>query len=394
MCKRVNEMARSKFLQRQTVPIKVTDRSIAELTDAMALTGFQGRKLGESVQTWAEMLKQKNLTIMMGYTGALSPAGMRKIIAFMIQNRMIDVLVSSGANMFHDIHESTGGKHYIGSHVANDEALFKEGVDRIYDVFAVEKEFRGTDFMVMDFAMKNLEPDKSYSSREFFYLLGKHIVENMDADEDGIVASAYRHNVPIFVPALADSSIGIALMVARRSGHPVNIDQMKDVDEITQVVENTKKTGVIYVGGGVPKNFIQQTEVIMSMLEKPVEGHSYAIQYTTDAPHWGGLSGCTFEEAVSWGKIAGIAPKVQVFADATISLPIVSHALAQKTKATIAERKAPQYDWSGKTLKVKFAASAPAVKVPAKKSVKAAKAVKGVKVAPAPAKKRGRKPKK
>ncbi|HEY3272249.1 MAG TPA: deoxyhypusine synthase, partial [Methanocella sp.] len=297
MCKRVNEMARSKFLQRQTVPIKVTDRSIADLTDAMALTGFQGRKLGESVNTWAEMLKQKNLTIMMGYTGALSPAGMRKIIAFMIQHRMIDVLVSSGANMFHDVFESTGGSHYVGSHVANDEALFKEGVDRIYDVFAVEKEFRGTDFMVMDFARKYLEPNKSYSSREFFHLLGKHIVENMGADEDGIVASAYRYNVPIFVPALADSSLGIALLVARRSGHPVNIDQMKDVDEITQVVENTKKTGVIYVGGGVPKNFIQQTEVIMSMLEKPVEGHSYAIQYTTDAPHWGGLSGCTFEEA-------------------------------------------------------------------------------------------------
>ena len=156
-------MARSKFLQRQTVPIKVTDRSVSELTDAMALTGFQGRKLGESVQTWAEMLKQDRLTIMMGYTGALSPAGMRKIIAYMIQHRMIDCLVSSGANMFHDVFESTGGSHYVGSHVANDEALFKEGVDRIYDVFAVEKEFRGTDFMVMDFAMKNLEPGKSYS---------------------------------------------------------------------------------------------------------------------------------------------------------------------------------------------------------------------------------------
>jgi deoxyhypusine synthase len=115
-----------------------------------------------------------------------------------------------------------------------------------------------------------------------------------------------------------------------------------------------------------------------------VEGHSYAIQYTTDAPHWGGLSGCTFEEAVSWGKIAGVAPKVQVFADATISLPVVSHALAEKTKATIAKRKAPQYDWSGPKLKVKFAPQGPAIKAPAKKTTKAAKA---------PAK-RGRKPKK
>ena len=165
-------------------------------------------------------------------------------------------------------------------------------------------------------------------------------------------------------------------MVARREGHVINIDQMKDVDEITQIVENTKRTGVIYIGGGVPKNFIQQTEVIMSMLDLPIEGHSYAIQYTSDAPHWGGLSGCTFEEAVSWGKINAVAPKVQVFVDATIALPIVSHALAEKTKDSIAKRKAPQYDWTGKKLKVKFEATkAPVVKVPVAKNAPVKKAV-------------------
>ncbi|HMK47847.1 MAG TPA: deoxyhypusine synthase family protein, partial [Methanocella sp.] len=233
---------------------------------------------------------------------------------------------------------------------------------------AVEQEFRGADHMVMEFAKKHLEAGKSYSSREFLYLLGKHITER-GCDPDSIVASAYRYNVPIFVPALCDSSIGIALMVARRQGHPVNIDQMKDVDEITEIVENTKRTGVIYVGGGVPKNFIQQTEVIMSMLELPIEGHSYAIQFTADAPHWGGLSGCTFEEAVSWGKINAVAPKVQVFVDATIALPIVSHALAEKTIGSIAGRKAPQYDWSGSKLKVKFepTGKAPLVKTSAAK---------------------------
>lgn len=366
-------MAKSKFLQKPTVPVKVTEKTIAELTDAMSMTGFQGRKLGESVNTWADMLKQNNLTIMMGYTGAMSPAGMRKIISYMIQNRMIDCLVSTGANMFHDFFESIGGHHYVGSHVANDEALFKDGVDRIYDVFAVEQEFRNADHMVMEFAKKHLEAGKSYSSREFLYLLGKYITEK-GCDPDGIVASAYRYNVPIFVPALCDSSIGIALMVARRAGHVINIDQMKDVDEITEIVENTKRTGVIYIGGGVPKNFIQQTEVIMSMLELPIEGHSYAIQYTSDAPHWGGLSGCTFEEAVSWGKIAAVAPKVQVFVDATIALPITSHALAEKTKGFIAKRKAPQYDWSGKKLKVKFEATkSPAAAAPVSKKAPAKK---------------------
>lgn len=370
----MNEIAKSKFLQRQTVPITVTDKSISELTDAMSRTGFQGRKLGESVETWAHMLKEDKLTIMMGYTGAMSPAGMRKIIAYFIQNRMIDCLVSTGANMFHDIHESHGGKHYIGSHCTDDEALFKDGVDRIYDVFALEQEFRGTDHMVMEFS-KTLEAGKSYSSREFLYRLGKWLYER-GADKDSIVVSAYLNNVPIFVPALCDSSIGIALMVMRRKGHAINIDQMRDVDEITQIVENSKKTGVIYIGGGVPKNFIQQTEVIMSMLELPIEGHSYAIQYTADAPHWGGLSGCTFEEAVSWGKINAVAPKVQVFVDATIALPLVSHSLSEKTKSYIKSRKAPQYDWSGQKLKVKFEAEKVASKAVVKTVVKSTGAAK------------------
>jgi deoxyhypusine synthase len=346
-------MARSKFLQRPTVPVAVTEKSIAELVDAMAGTGFQGRKLGESVETWAHMLKDNKLTIFMGLTGAMCPAGMRKIISYFIQNRMIDCLVSTGANMFHDVHESLGGRHYVGSHAVNDEALFKDGVDRIYDVFAVEEQFRNTDHLIADFG-DTLEPNRPYSSREFMFLFGKWLYER-GADHDSIVVSAYMHNVPIFVPALCDSSIGIGLMVARRNGRAINVDQMKDVDDITQMIESSKKTGVIYIGGGVPKNFIQQTEVIASILGLPIEGHSYAIQYTTDAPHWGGLSGCTFEEAVSWGKINAIAPKVQVFVDATIALPIVSHALAQKTISYIKKRKAPQYDWSGEKLKMKYA---------------------------------------
>jgi deoxyhypusine synthase len=157
--------------------------------------------------------------------------------------------------------------------------------------------------------------------------------------------SAYRHNIPIFVPALSDSSIGIGLTIARRRGLKLEIDQIKDVDEVTQIVEKSGKTGVVYIGGGVPKNFIQQTEVIASILGMQIGGHDYAIQYTTDAPHWGGLSGCTFDEAVSWGKIAAQAKKVQVFVDATIALPIVAHALHEKCREL--KRNAPIFDWKG-----------------------------------------------
>lgn len=330
------------FTDNPTVPIDVKDRSVSELMEGMLKTGFQGRKLAESVQAWHNMLKQENMTVLMGLSGAMVPAGMRRVISYMIQKRMIDCLVSTGANMFHDSHEALGKKHYVGSHLVDDENLFEHGVDRIYDIFAVEEEFRTADNLIADFAEEIGEI--SCSSREFMYLLGKELLRR-GAAEDSIVVSAYRHNIPIFVPALSDSSIGIGLTIARRRGLKLDIDQIKDVDEVTQIVEKSGKTGVVYIGGGVPKNFIQQTEVIASILGMHIGGHDYAIQYTTDAPHWGGLSGCTFDEAVSWGKIAAQAKKVQVFVDATIALPIVAHALHEKCREL--KRKAPIFNWKG-----------------------------------------------
>jgi deoxyhypusine synthase len=335
-----NGMHHKVFTNNPTIPIEVKDRSISELMDGMLKTGFQGRKLAESVQAWHNMLTEKDMTVFMGLSGAMVPAGMRRVISYMIKERMIDCLVSTGANLFHDSHEALGKKHYVGSHLADDEKLFEHGVDRIYDVFAVEEEFRAADNLIADFAKKIGEI--SCSSREFMFLLGKELVRR-GAAEDSIVVSAYRHNVPIFVPALSDSSIGIGLTIARRRGTKLEVDQIKDVDEITQIVEKSGKTGVVYIGGGVPKNFIQQTEVIASILGVDVGGHAYAIQYTSDSPHWGGLSGCTFDEAVSWGKIAAQAKKVQVFIDATIALPIVAHALHEKCRNL--KRSVPAFNW-------------------------------------------------
>jgi deoxyhypusine synthase len=273
-----------------------------------------------------------DVTICMGLAGAMVPAGMRSIIAYLIENRFIDVLVSTGANLFHDLHESLGGTHYKGSHLADDNELFKHGVDRIYDVFAQEKEFRKTDMFVADFADK-LEKD-CYPSREFLHLLGKKLAES--GGKKSILTSAYKHGVPIYCPAIADSSIGIGLAVGRRLGKKrIQIDTIADVEETTDIVIKSKGTGVIYLGGGVPKNFIQQTEITSSILGVDIGGHEYAIQITTDSPHWGGLSGCTFEEAQSWGKIAEKAKKAIAFCDITIGLPIVVHALVNKKRRRI-----------------------------------------------------------
>ncbi|MDF1531483.1 MAG: deoxyhypusine synthase [ANME-2 cluster archaeon] len=343
-------MNKEQFTHHPTVPMDVTDRTVSEITRAMTRTGFQGRKLGESVEAWVHMLQDDEVTIMMGLSGAMVPAGMRGIITHLIKHRMIDCLVSTGANIFHDIHESLNRKHYLGTHLANDETLFSHGIDRIHDVFAVEEEFREADRLIGNFSA-SLDNGRTYSSREFISLLGARVKE-LGGRSDSIIVSAYEHNVPIFIPALTDSSIGIGLVYARRQGHELIVDQIKDADEITQIVEQSKKTGVIYVGGGVPKNFIQQTEVIASLMGGDVEGHDYAIQYTTDAPHWGGLSGCTFDEAVSWGKIAGGARKVQVFVDATIALPIVAHALRERMDGV--ERRGPVFEWSENGLKVRY----------------------------------------
>ncbi|MEM0215525.1 MAG: deoxyhypusine synthase [Archaeoglobaceae archaeon] len=302
-----------------TAPIEVNNKTFADLLHSMTKTGFQGRRLGLAFEIWLEMLKEERITILMGLAGAMVPAGMRKTISWMIRNRFIDVLVSTGANLFHDIHEALGFKHYLGSDAVNDEELYREGIDRIYDVFAHEKEFNKIDFLLSEIFA---EQEGIYSSREIIEKIAEKIRKN--AKEDSIVISAYEEGVPIFCPAIADSSIGIGASLANRR---CIVDTIKDVEELTEIVAKSEKTGVIYIGGGVPKNFIQQTEVVARLKGYEVDGHDYAIQITTDSPYFGGLSGCTFEEGISWGKINWKSKKVQVFVDATIALPILAHGL-------------------------------------------------------------------
>lgn len=343
---------KANFLNEPTEPIDVRERKISELVQAMLKTGFQGRKLAEAVEAWHSMLKEEEIVIFMGLSGAMVPAGMRRIISFCIRERMIDCLVSTGANVFHDIHEALGEKHYQGSPMVDDAELCKHGIDRMHDIYADEKKFEEADMLVGEFG-GTLDLEKEYSSREFIYLLGGEISKT--GNLDSIITSAYENNVPVFVPALSDSSIGIGLaMMARKYGRGLMMNQMKDVEEITQMVEQAKKTGVIYVGGGVPKNFIQQTEVVARNTGRNLGGHDYAIQFTADMPQWGGMSGSTLEEAVSWGKVDPVAKKIQVHVDATIALPIVSHALVEKSLKTAKKRKRPQYNWSGERLKLTF----------------------------------------
>lgn len=214
----------------------------------------------------------------------------------------------------------------MGSHLTDDAALYKNGVNRIYDVFASDKEIGRMEEYIGNFGVTLGK--QVLTSREFFKLLGDKINAEKP-DGRSVIGTAAKMDVPIYVPALADSSYGIGLVYGRRRlGAEVIVDHLKDADELSEYVEAAKKTGIVILGGGTPKNFIQQTEVIPPKYQKKyLGGHMFALQITTDAPHWGGLSGCTFEEGISWGKEKEETHKLQCFCDITIALPILTSAL-------------------------------------------------------------------
>ncbi|HVP36778.1 MAG TPA: deoxyhypusine synthase [Terriglobales bacterium] len=340
------------FLKYPTRPLEIEKiKDVAQLLEKMSGISFQGRNLSTALSVWKEMLK-KNVVIFLGLSGAMIPAGLREIFVYLIKNRLIDCLVSTGANLFHDLHESLGRYHYLGDHQMSDLRLRKAGIDRIYDTYASEAEFRQTDEYIKEFSSSFFDQEKSYSTREFFYSLGK--VLSRTKKREGIISAAYSSGVPVFCPAIGDSSYGIALVeVGKRTGKRFQFDVIKDAEEISNLVLWAKSTGVIYIGGGTPKNFIQQAEVIASLQRESNKcGHEYAIQIVVDAPHWGGLSGCTFAEAQSWGKIHPKAKTITVHSDATIALPFLAGALSQGSKSLIRMRKKPEFRF-GKELLMK-----------------------------------------
>ena len=342
----MDTLRREQVLRHPTRPVEVqAEKTISQLLGDMALTGFQGRKLGEAADVWTGMLKKREVVIWMGLAGAMVPAGMRELITYLIRRRMVDVLVTTGATLYHDAYETIGGKHFQGTDQIDNVMLRRHRIDRMYDVYADERKFYHLDVMIEKDFSSHLQSGRPYSSREIMHEFGKWI-SPMAKDRDGICVAAYEMGVPIFVPAMCDSGLGFSLMFAnRRRNRRIIVDHMRDVDESSKITEKSSHTAVIIVGGGVPKNFIQQTAVIASYQTRHDRTHDFAIQFTTDIPQWGGLSGSTFEEAQSWGKYNRHSRMVQCFADATISLPIVTHALSQRFKKF--RRRVPRFHWSG-----------------------------------------------
>jgi deoxyhypusine synthase len=340
---------RSRFLRKPVEPFTVTSGlSADEVLGRMERVSFQGRNLATARRIWEKMLGS-DATIFLGTAGALSAGGMRLIIAHLIEHRFVDCLVSTGANLYHDLHETRGRRHFIGSPQLDDAALAVERIDRVYDTLASEDEFCKNDEWIAAFVLK-LER-RPYTSREFLYKLGEHLAN--ETENDGILTAAYRAKVPIFCPAIADSSIGMGLSQARHrdqtAGH---IDVIGDIIESANIVIRKPSTATIVLGGGTPKNFINQASVQAEFYDDRVGGHKFAIQIVTDVPHYGGASGSSLEEAQSWGKLSIESEKVTVHADVTIALPLLVTALESSGRDLVAKRKRPEFDPAGRLLVV------------------------------------------
>ncbi|MEM4736594.1 MAG: deoxyhypusine synthase family protein [Nitrososphaeria archaeon] len=340
------EMGIENFLSKKVFAIDVNaPTSIWQLLEKMSRTGYQGRKLAEVTYVVDRMIRDKDTTIIMGLAGSMSTAGQWKIINWFMENNLIDILVSTGANISEDIVEAMGFSYYQGTYLVDDEELFKVGLNRYYDVYGREDDYLKMTELIASFA-KTLDSNYKYSSREFLYLFGKFLLKKKI---NSIVAVAAKKKIPIFCPAITDSPYGDAFLITESEGFHLTIDAVKDYVEFMKLAEKVKETGVIYIGGGVPKDFIQLFAVSAGLLykEKKINGrqkdplhcsiteesyypHKYAVQITTDSPQWGGLSGCTFEEAISWGKESKEGYYVQCYCDATIALPIISHAICEK----------------------------------------------------------------
>ncbi len=333
------------------VPIEHLDltktESVADLVDGYKRISFQARTLGTCASVLESAMSDPQCTVFFGGAGALTPGGLRKVMRDLVEFGLVDVVVTTGAIAYHDFYEAHGYRHWATDPETDDMMLREHFLDRVYDTLADEDLFRECDDEIAALA-DGLEP-RTYSSREFLAHMGKIASK----DPNSLVGTCYRKGIPYFVPALNDSSIGIALakhhhVRFKAKKTPIAIDSIKDNYEIAQVKALSPRTGVFYVGGGTPKNYISQTEPMLEVMGYAENPHMYAAQITTDVPQWGGLSGCTFQESQSWGKFHRDAKMSISLVDATIGLPLVVGYLMQK--GVPKKRRQRKYEWDGEKL--------------------------------------------
>jgi len=313
---------KTELLSTEVSHLDIKKVDFVSLIDQMQGTAFQARNLARAAKIYEQMLKDENCGVILCLAGSLISAGLKQVVLDMIDNNMVDAIVSTGANIVdQDFFEGLGFKHYQGSVHLDDTKLRDMAIDRIYDTLIDEDHLRICDDTVCQIA-NELEP-RPYSSREFLIEMGKYL-EKHGKNKDSIVLRAYQKNIPIFVPAFSDCSAGFGLVmhqVAKPDKH-VSIDSVKDFRELTELKISAKETGLLMIGGGVPKNFAQDVVVAAELLGADVPMHKYAIQITVADERDGALSGSTLREACSWGKV-DVVYEQMVYCEATIAMPLI-----------------------------------------------------------------------
>lgn len=319
---------KSDYLREPVEHIDITAFNSVPIIEAMSRMSFQARNLANAAQILDRMLRDGSCTVVLSLAGSLMSAGLKRVFHDMVANDMVDVIVSTGANIADmDFFEALGYRHYLGSPDADDRELQRLNIDRIYDTYIDEEEMRACDATIRTIA-DGLEP-RPYSSREFIDEMGRYLEDNGSKVPDSIVHTAHLKEVPIFVPAFTDCSAGFGLIDhqrARPEGH-LTIDSVADFRELCDLCIGSESTGIFIIGGGAPKNFVQD-----AVLGGPIDGgrqlleparmHRYAIQVSVAFEYDGGLSGSTFKEALSWGKVEAKREQM-VFSEATVAVPLM-----------------------------------------------------------------------
>lgn len=303
--------------------IKVKPKmAVSELLREFGNGSFTARRLYEAYQILDSMLKDRGCLKFLTVAGAAVPGGLRFTISTMIKARLFDVLITTGANVTHDLLEAFGEKHFKGSPYANDSALRNLGLSRIYDVYV-----KNESFILFEEKLRELLdglPRKTMSSRELLNMLGSHI-----SDDNSILRACSITNTPIFCPTLNDSILGLHISMYSRNSN-FRVDLLRDQLELLDLVWSSERTGALILGGGVPKNYLNQAVMTAG---KPL---TYVVSVSTDRPEYGGLSGATPDEAISWGKVKFDSHRVIVPCDFTIALPILAVALIENRRIDFA----------------------------------------------------------
>ncbi|MEW6360884.1 MAG: deoxyhypusine synthase family protein [Pyrinomonadaceae bacterium] len=341
----------SKFLTVPTRPVPIDrDRSVAGLLEKMEGAGFGARQLAEAHRIWLDMLDD-NATIYVCGTGNLITSGMRRLLAYVIKNRFVDVLVMSGSVLYHDIHETLGRNHYQGHPSMSDEELAASDIMRLGDVLANREEYQEADEWIGS-VINQLDQTRAYSVREFLLLLGRELAEI--AHEDGIITSAFKSRIPVFCPDIASTELAVGLARARfEKKAQFTFDTTQDTIEMMQIAQKTRNSAVITLGSTHGQNMLNVAEIASYITRTNPRGHKYAISITTDAvpldcrtPSYSG------NHTNSFGKLAKGATTAYVPCDPSIALPMIITALSQTAAKFMKGRKRPNFSFSGKDMSI------------------------------------------